>query len=160
MAKLKGAYYGRRTPSLGKRIVVREHRGQIVLQAWPRKSKRPLHPTTIEANEKFRQANLLTKYVSADQQILAREASEGTPLLPRDLLIAAMYGRLWAIDIVGEGTLYSLAMASDVSQNLDIIGQLPGDTLARADETWERVPGGWLGATAYSASINATATPT
>lgn len=145
MAILKGPYYGRRSPSLMKHLVVREWRGQIVLAAWPRKAKRPLHPKTVEANEKFRQAQILSKYLISQQQVLAREASEGTPLLPRDLLTAAMYGRLWAIDIVGEGTFYSNAMVSDVSQNLDIIGQTPGDTMARAAEGWEAVAGGETG---------------
>lgn len=124
---------------------MREFRGQTVLATWPKKRGRNIHPTTREQNLKFAEANYLAKYADAETQVLAREVTAGTPLLPRDLLVGAMYGRLWAIDVIGEGTLYSEAMVSDVSQNLDVIGQKPGDILARGISAWTRVPGSTAG---------------
>lgn len=87
--------------------------------------------------DKFRQANALTKATTAAQIDASREAAKGTNLLPRDLLIAAMYGRLWAINVPGEGTFYSMAARQDVSDNLDVVAQFVGDVLVRGTDFWQ-----------------------
>lgn len=147
MAVLGGPFQIRKAPSYRGCFYVRKWRGQLVVSKWPTKRKRPLPPHTREQNEWFKQANRLCKYVPAELQVSVREAVKDTPLMPRDLLVAAMAGRLYAIVDPERGVLYSRAMANDVSQNLDIIGQAPGDMLARGPDQWTRVPGaaaGWM----------------
>ena len=141
MAILQGKWVGRRGVSLKGAVYVRTWRGQLVVCARPKKKGATLPAKTLAQMAWFKEANLLAKYVISQQQTLARDASAGTPLLPRDLLIAAMAGRLWAIVIEGGRTIYSVAAANDVSQNLDIIAQVPGDMLVRGIDGWERLPG-------------------
>ncbi len=140
MGVLKGPLRRARTPSHRGSYYVREWRGQLVVSRWPRRRSRPLPQKTRDQIEWFRQANLLAKYVIAEQQVLAREITAGTPLLPRDLLIAAMAGRLYSATLDDGRTIYSMAAANDVSQNLDIIAQAPGDILVRGPTAWTRVP--------------------
>lgn len=121
MAVLQGKFIGKRGASLKNAFYVRTWRGQLVVCAWPRKQKIKQPPAVLERREKFRQAQKLAQYLIPEQQMLAREASEGTPLLPRDLLTAAMYGRLWAISFADGRTIYSEGQAHDVSLNLDVL---------------------------------------
>ena len=121
MALLQGKWIGQRGVSLKGALYVREFRGQLVICQWPKKKGRNLHPKTRVQMEWFKNANLLAKYLIPQQQIIAREASSDTPLLPRDLLIAAMAGRLWSITLEGGGTIYSEASRRDVSTNLDAL---------------------------------------
>lgn len=139
MAKLTGAYYGRRKPAVGKAFYVRELRGQLLLCKWPRKRGRPLHPTTREQNEKFRQANWLAKYAPAAIQMAHRTVVEGTSLLPRDLMIASMYGRGFDFVIPGARRRYPVAARQDLTDTLDILGALAGGIIARGPDQWEGV---------------------
>lgn len=146
MALLQGKWIGQRGVSLKGALYVREWRGKLIICKWPEKKGRNLNPKTRVQMEWFKNANLLAKYLIPQQQIIAREASSDTPLLPRDLLIAAMAGRLWSIVLEGGGQINSVAAASDVSTNLDIIAQTPGDMLVRGDDVWERLfgPAGYI----------------
>jgi len=140
--KMTGPYFGRRTPQMGRTFYVRELRGQLIVSKWPRRRGRPTHPTTIAQNEKFKQANWLTKYASAAVQMTQRAIVEGTQMLPRDLMIAAMYGRGPYIDIPGPQRRYPIAAIQDLSDTLDILGAVPGSVLVRASGLWEvRTPG-------------------
>ena len=125
MALLQGKWIGQRGVSLKGALYVREWRGKLVICKWPKKKGRKLNAKTRVQMEWFKNANLLAKYLIPQQQIIAREASSDTPLLPRDLLIAAMAGRLWSITLEGGGTIYSEASARDVSKNLDAIRVAP-----------------------------------
>ena len=141
MAVLQGKWLGQRGVSLKNGFYVRTWRGRLVICKWPRGKSGNIDPGTRQRMEDFKNAQLLAQYMIPQQQIVAREVSAGTALLPRDLLTAAMYGRLWAITMDDGRSLYSMAAANDVSQNLDIIAQLPGDMLARGVDGWERLAG-------------------
>lgn len=121
MAVLQGKWLGHRGVALKGGFYVRTWRGKLVISAWPRSRKGTLSAASLQRMEDFKNAQLLSQYLIPQQQILAREVSEGTPLLPRDLLTAAMYGRLWAIVIKGGRTIYSKAAAHDVSENLELL---------------------------------------
>lgn len=141
MAVLQGKLTGKRGVSLKKAMYVRTWRGKLVVCKWPRGKSGNIDAGTLERMETFKNANLLAKYLIPQQQIVAREVTDGTPLLPRDLLIAAMYGRLWSLTTEDGRTINSVAAANDVSQNLDIIAQTPGDMLVRGVDGWERLFG-------------------
>lgn len=145
MAFLTGPPSRGKTPAQKGYYYVRQWRGQLVLCKWPRKRGRGVDPATKARNDDFKQANWLCRYLDARQIMTARNAAQGTPLMPRDLLVSAMYGRLYAFAREGGGTAFSRAMVSDVSHNLDIIGQTPGDLLARGTDGWEPVHGGDAG---------------
>jgi len=136
--KLTGPYHGRRLPAVGKTFYVRELRGQLLMCKWPRKRGRPLHPTTIEQNEKFKQANWATKYIPAAIQMAHRQIVEGTNILPRDLMIASMYGRGFYWQQPGQNRRYPIAAIHDLSDTLDILGALAGDILVRGTDLWEK----------------------
>lgn len=111
----------------------------MVACKWPKKRGRKLHPTTLEQMEKFKQANKMTQFVPAAIQVAHRKMVEGTNLLPRDLMISAMYGRGWQFIIAGQRRRYPVAARIDLSKTLDILGGLAGDVIARGPELWERV---------------------
>lgn len=81
-----------RFPALSGRLILYARRGQLIVQAWPRKRGRPKSPITREQNEWFTAVNRLAKRCDPGQQKIAIEATKGTGLYPRDLLIALMAG--------------------------------------------------------------------
>jgi len=135
--RLSGPYKPTRGLAIGKAFYVRERRGRLYACKWPVKRPRVKHPTTLEQMEKFRQANWLCKYVPASIQMAHRTLVEGTPLLPRDMMIAAMYGRGFTWDIPGHRKRYPVAAVRDLSDNLDLLGGVPGDILARGLDRWQ-----------------------
>jgi len=144
---LKGPYQRNRLPAYGKAFYVRSQRGQLVVCSWPRKRGRNLHPKTLEQMEKFRQANILVKYVAPSQMIISRELTPGTGLYPNDLIISAMYGRLFSFQNDDGLWMHSMSAVSDASLALDIMGQLSGSILVRGATLWEPVragEGGWI----------------
>lgn len=114
---------GKRTISLNKAFYVRTWRGRLVVCKWPEKQPHKQPPEVLARRQKFKDAQLLAQYIAPKQQIVAREVTDGTPLLPRDLLTAAIYGRLFSVTIAGERTIYSVAAAHDVSLNLDALNE-------------------------------------
>lgn len=137
--KLTGSYAGRRNAAVGKAFYVMERRGQMIACKWPVKRGRPLHPTTLEQNEKFKQANKMAQFAPAELQMAHRVMVEGTNLLPRDLMISAMMGRGFAFVVHNQQRRYPMAARQDLSNTLDILGALAGDVLGRGPELWERM---------------------
>jgi len=103
---------------------------------WPRPRNRVTHPTTLAQMEKFRQANWLVKYAPAQIQQTHRDLVAGTQLLPRDMMIAAIYGRGLTWQIIGQRRRYPVAAKRDLSETLDILGAVAGDILVRGAESW------------------------
>jgi len=136
---------GRRFPSFRGRVVLSTRNGKIVARKWPKKRGRAKTAGDIERQERFRQANLVAKYADARQQALSRCTMEHLPVRPFDALLAAMAGRLWAVETDDQGTLYSMAARSDVSKNLDVLAQTPGDMLVRGPEFWTFISAGTPG---------------
>lgn len=139
MATLKGPGSPGRGPSLKGQLIVDTYRGAIRVRRWPRKQKRPLHPTTQDHVAWFREANWLAKYVAPPIQNLMKEVTVNTPWYPRDILLMLMAGRAYSIGIEGWRTLYSEGQVSDISQSLDILGDTPGMVLLREGQYWHGV---------------------
>lgn len=121
MATLQGRWLSQRSVSLKGALYVRTWRGKIVVAKWPRGKSGNIDAGTIQRMVDFKHAQTLAKYLIPQQQMAARDATEGTPLLPRDLLTAAMYGRLWSITTTTGRQIFSVAAASDVSANLELL---------------------------------------
>lgn len=124
MATLQGKWLGQRGVALKGAFYVRTWRGKLVVAKWPRGKAGKIDAGTRQRMADFKHAQKLAQYVIPQQQIVAREVTAGTALLPRDLLTAGMYGRLWAFTTEDGRTLYSEAARSDVSKNLEILGPL------------------------------------
>ena len=146
MATVGRPIRGRKPPSYARKVVVRVSGGRAIIQAWPKKRGRPLNPITIEQNLKFREANQLAKYAPSDDQWMAIEVTKDGPWYPRDLLMSAMFGRLFETITVDGRKMVSMAVIEDISSDLDLIGsQDHGTVLFRGEELWKGLGPGVVG---------------
>ena len=142
MAKLTRPPARGKFPSFTGRMQVYASRGVLRVAKWPRKRGKPTHPTTLWWNDWFRQANFLAKYADAMSHARAIEMTTGTPLYPRDVLLAAMRGRLYSwVDETG-WRWFPVAAQGDVSESLDVLAQTIGSVLVRAVDRWRSPPAG------------------
>jgi len=145
MAKLIGLPVARKPLSLKGNLLVNTWRGVVYVARWPRKRGKNLHPKTTEQMEWFRQANVLAKYLAPEFQIVAKQATHGTPLYPRDVQIATMAGTLFSLRYVDGRTLHSMATRTKVSESLDVLGDVEGSLLVRSGTLWVPVLPGLAG---------------
>lgn len=136
---------GTRGPSYKKRVMLDHYRGTARARSWPRARGGKLDPKTKAQMEWFRIAQWATKWWAADFQIPIMRATKGSPLMPRDIMTMIMAGRAYSVTINGYGTIYPMAAVTEVSKSLDVIGQTPGDMMARGPTAWESIPGGLVG---------------
>lgn len=80
----------RRFPSLTGRVMLDSVRGTPRMRAWPKKRGRNLPEVTKINNAVFTERTRLAKYAASQQIVAAMEATKGTGLYPRDLLMRAM----------------------------------------------------------------------
>ena len=137
MAILTPGKKGSRFPSFRGRVVISARHGKIYARRWPKKRGPAKTDRAKDNQERFRQSMLLAKYTDARQQALSRCAMNHLPVRPYDALLAAMAGRLWAVETDDNRTLYSMSSRRDVSLNLDILNQEPGRFLIRGPMLWE-----------------------
>ena len=146
MATVGQPIRGRKPPSYARKVVVRVSAGRAIIQAWPKKRGRPRNPVTIEQNLKFREANILAKYAPSDDQWMAIEVTKNSPWYPRDLLMSAMFGRLFETITVDGKRMVSMAVIEDISSDLDLLGSnMQGSVLIRTETLWTGLPPGTVG---------------
>jgi hypothetical protein len=146
--------------SIRGRVLFDTVRGSPRARPWP-----PSRPTKDGSARQrtaraFAAANRACKVTEASWYGEHWQATRGTPLLPRDLMIAFMYGR--AITLIDQNgkTIYSMAARADVSKSLDVLGNTPGDFLVRGPKFWEVMkappinPGVFLRQEAAAQTIN------
>lgn len=135
---------GKEAPGRGKslrgRVVFRTTRGVLVAQKWPRPRGRPKTEQHRQQVEWFRQAQQLAKRVDPKTQATIMKAVHGGPLMPRDLATSLMAGRAYSVARGPHDVIRSARAMSEVSKSLDIISDLPGNTLVRSDQNWIGVP--------------------
>ena len=141
----RGGRAGKRGPSFKKSLTIAERDGRLIASKWPSKMPGPLSAKHKFNMDKFRQAQLMAKYAPAREQIIANEVTAGTPLLPRDLFMMAMYGRLFEIELSGGPTIYPEAWRLDIQASLDVFGVLTGALLTRLPSSWSIIPPGAAG---------------
>lgn len=154
MAADKAGRAGRRGPSLRRTVMVDTFRGTPRIRKWPKKRGKNLHPKTLKQMEWFSQANKLCRYIDPAQLAIAKRVTAGTPLMPRDILLMAMSGRLYSVELEGRGEIYPVAAINDVSRSLDVIAQKPGDMMARGPTFWQRITPGPAGQVLTSVGPN------
>ena len=111
--------------------------GRRIVAAWPKKRGTPKSPAQLASIERFKQAIAAIKLVSGEEYQAAKDATDGTPFLPRDALLAAYYGSLIRINVAGGPTLYSRrAMNQETQAALDSITTTTGALLVRTDDGW------------------------
>lgn len=114
-------------------------RGVLRVRKWPRKRGKPKSESQRYWIDWFKQANLLAKYADAYTQVRAKEITAHTGMYPRDIILAAMRGRLYTwVDETG-WRWYPVAAIQDISESLDVLGQTVGDILVRALDRWRPV---------------------
>ncbi len=75
---------------------------------------------------------------------MLRDATAGTPLLPRDLWLSMCAGRFATIGLPNGKVVFSVANLRDTSKILDVVAQDEGDLLVRGHDYWEALAPGAL----------------
>lgn len=145
MATLKGLSRSKRSEALSKGIVVDTVRGVLRVRKWPRKRGTPKSALQRWWNDWFRQANKLAKYASGYDQARAIEITKDSGMYPRDVMLAAMRGRLYIWQDQTGKVWYPMAAIQDISESLDVLAQDIGSVLVRAADRWRAPPPGVVG---------------
>lgn len=126
--------------SIRGRVIFDTVRGVPRVRPWP--PKKPTKPGTPRhfTAKAFGAANRACKVTASVFYGEHWTATRGTPLLPRDLMIAFMYGRAFALTLTDGRIIRSMATRSDVSKSLDMLGNEPGSSLRRGLKFWEATP--------------------
>lgn len=136
MARLTGFPVPNKAPSLSGNFLISTWRGVPYLMSWPRKRGKPKSVVVQRNTEKFRQIGKIIPYLNWQQHKAAREASQGTPFYPRDVLTMMMYGTLLAWRDPNGKIIYSMQTRLAVSESLDVLSQDDGAILARKNGLW------------------------
>lgn len=126
--------------------------GSIRVRAWPRKRGQQATPKQKANQEKFAQVQRASRYIAPQTYSQIVNATQGTPLLPRDIVTMIMFNRVAAFTLPDGRTLYPMPVRKDVSEALDSISQTEGDTLVRGPEGWIALPYGGGGGAAMRAA--------
>lgn len=118
---------------------------QTVAAAWPPKRPRFLTEDQRITQNLFIEACRAMKMMDAGIQNYARENAKGTPMLPRDSLLAALYGRGPKVVFNNGLVLRPMPTRINMSELLDNIAWKPGSMLFRGQDTWVQVEPGQYG---------------
>jgi len=146
MGTRKGRLLGiKRGPLSAGRFVQYTRRGGIIAQKWKRPTGPPKSEITRAQNIKFGQASRLARVQPGEILFPLYEAVRGKPWFLYDWLISCAYGRaFWLTDEFGR-TWYPMALADDVSKNLDVLMSTPGAVLYRGPTRWAVLAPGTAG---------------
>ncbi len=136
MATLKGVQRARRGPSYSGKFMIDTVRGILRVRKWPKKRGTPKSALQRWWIDWFRQANLLAKYVDAASARRAIEITANSGMYPRDVLLAAMRGRLYTWQDQNGKVWHPMAAIQDISESLDVLAQNVGNVLVRAVDRW------------------------
>ncbi len=116
--------------------------GKTVYSKWPQPRGPARSPEQANSQELFGLATVVTQYMDPHLTAFAVTVAKGTQLMPRDVLLLALYNRLFTL-VRKDGTkIHSMASMQDVSSILDVIAQLQGYILVRGETWWEGLPPG------------------
>ncbi len=136
MATLKGVQRAKRGPSYSGKFMIDTVRGVLRVRKWPRKRGTPKSALQRWWIDWFRQANLLAKYVDAASARRAIEITANSGMYPRDVLLAAMRGRLYTWQDQNGKVWHPMAAVQDISESLDVLAQNVSNVLVRAVDRW------------------------
>ena len=128
-------------PSFKGQFYSYEQNGHLRLNAWPPARGKARTVDQQIAQDLFKEACEACKRMDAQFINYARLNCKGTPMLPRDALFAALYGRMPTIILPNGEKRYALATRVDMSALMDNLGDQPGMLLFRdTDELWKGLP--------------------
>lgn len=129
-ASLKGTFYQYRRG------------GRWVTAKWPKKRGPPRSAAQKQAQDDFSEVCKAIKRTAASIQNFHRLNAKGTPMLPRDTLMAAYYGNGPNVTYYDGRVIKPMANKLLASTVLDAIGWSKGDILIRGDDYWNVLPKG------------------
>lgn len=129
-------------PSLKGQYYQYERDGRWVTSKWPKKRGKPKSEKQKLAQEMFSDACRAMKRTAAEIQIYHRENAKGTPMLPRDSLMAALYGNGPTLRFYNGKVIKPMANKYLASTVLDAIAWEKGTLLFRGDDTWDPIEPG------------------
>ena len=132
-ASLKGAFYQYRRG------------GQWVTSKWPKKRGPARSVYQQQAQDDFSTVCKAIKRTAAPIQTFHRLNAQGTPMLPRDTLMAAYYGNGPTITLYDGRIIKPMANRLLASTVLDALSWTKGDLLVRGDNYWISIPKGEAG---------------
>lgn len=150
MARVRpGAQLPGRVKSLRGAVYYRVWRGVAIACKWPSPRGKPKTPEHRQQVAWFTQAQKLANRVDAKTQMTIRQAVHRTPLMPRDAATSLMAGRMFALRGGENLFIRSRRAMSEVSRSLDVISNIPGQTLIRGPDFWQgqapvATAGGWI----------------
>lgn len=107
-----------------------------VTASWPKKRSGKPTEMQLRAQDRFREACIMMKIMHPDFIAYAAKDTKGKPMLPRDALMAALFGRGPNIYNSRGEVIRPMATRIDFSQLLDNLAWKPGSILYRTDDTW------------------------
>jgi len=111
-----------------------ERNGDLQLNAWPQPRGKAKTDAQKKAEDLFREACIVMKTMCPEFINYARENSKYTPMLPRDALIAMLYGVGPTFVLKNGERLYSMATRVDMSNLLLTLGDEDGMILFLDDD--------------------------
>lgn len=122
-----------------------QRHGKWVTAKWPKKRGKPKSAAQSQAQKDFAAVCRAIKLTAAEVQMYARANAAGTPMLPRDAMMAALYGNGPTIRTYSGKIIKPMANKLLSSTVLDAIGWQEGDILYRSGDTWEALRAGGPG---------------
>lgn len=122
-----------------------QRHGKWVTAKWPKKRGKAKSAAQLQAEKDFAAVCRAIKLTAAEVQMYARANAHGTPMLPRDAMMAALYGNGPTIRTYSGKVIKPVANALLSSTVLDAIGWAKGDMLVRNDDRWEVLSPGFEG---------------
>lgn len=119
-----------------------ERNGRWVIAKWPKKRGKPRSQVQALTQTVFKAVCDAIKHTAAEVQTFHRENAKGTPMLPRDTLMAALYGNGPTITYYSGKVIKPMANRLLASTVLDAMAWAPGSLLFRGEEYWEAIPPG------------------
>ena len=145
MAVLKLGPKTKRQAVYSGKIMIDTVRGVLRVRKWPRKRGTPKSASQRYWIDWFRQANYLAKYVDGASAARAIEITKDSGMYPRDVILAAMRGRLYSWHDRTGKVWHPVAAIQDISESLDVLAQDVGSLLVRFADRWRRVPDETIG---------------
>jgi hypothetical protein len=127
----------RATKLRGSFLVVKDKKRGWRVQAWPKKRGHYQSERQRVWGEWFKAVNGYLAAPDAAAYLWAKNLTDNTIFMPRDLLLKMSAGRFWQIDFKDGTQLWSYALMADQGQALlDAVTTTPGAMLYRAPDGW------------------------
>lgn len=127
----------KRLPALSGSLMFDVTNGKVRARKWPRGRGKQSTPAQRENREAFGAAQRISRFIAPQMYKQIIEATDGTPLLPRDMITMMLYNRLAWFELPDGKRLIPMPYKTDVEIALDSITQTPGHTLIKTEKGWE-----------------------